>query len=769
MKHVFLLLLLCLIFQNILTARGTLKMRMAKAAQALKLISKTKEKNLRKLQNTDVVSDTEDGESSSGNQTETSGVIPDTSVQTSLPVENYTDSSPADAPESANATAANANVSVDKPVAVKPKTTGNSKAAVQVTKFHNFKPPTTKGPGKVTFGVFFYFVGRPIVKFIVMRLRITYKSGLRNLQETTAESARTDCTLSDPSLAGKTLSEEEGKNVNYNCEANATPGDASTANFTLNTDVPMTMVNANGTSEALDFSEVNFNGDATDESTSLQSNTQTISESYIFTATSWRFTKKVLVLTGTLSSGRRLRNLALSEGQTVQMTLVDNSNEGNKYDCILKGVSSSTSSLECDTSNNPLKTTVGKLNLNSGTANNNSTLFTLKMSDNLDANSPIVTASSYVKPTAEMYDNSTNSDQAERGNATSQDATVNADKPVSSKGQVVDIKDNPVQILKFHSFKDRRSDQGIISFGSFFYFIGRAIPYSVIFRLRVNYNSRLRNLDSGTADSLRSDCIIVNESLYGKSTTNGKSVNYYCTANPTRSDRISKVQLNTDFNLALADINGDVSTLDFNSVSFNGIASDEATNIQSNTAELSAMTTINDAIAAIQNYYLAISGTLEESSRLLRRLALRDGETVTMDLKTISNGNYITNKYDCIYSRISTNTGGLLCDTSGNPINTNVENLHLSTGSSSDTLITVKMKNWSGNNTALVASSPNKSTYNKSSSGLSGGAIAGIVIACVVLLAGASIAAIMLRKPTYSPPNENTTAIDLKNESTQNI
>ena len=79
------------------------------------------------------------------------------------------------------------------------------------------------------------------------------------------------------------------------------------------------------------------------------------------------------------------------------------------------------------------------------------------------------------------------------------------------------------------------------------------------------------------------------------------------------------------------------------------------------------------------------------------------------------------------------------------------------------------MKNWKGNNTALVASSQNKSTYNKSSSGLSGGAIAGIVIACVVLLAGASIAAIMLRKPTSSPPYESTTAVDLTNESTQNI
>ena len=79
-------------------------------------------------------------------------------------------------------------------------------------------------------------------------MRITYVGGrLRSLQNAEAESARTDCTVKDPSLAGKTLSEEEGKNVNYDCSANATAGDASTANFTLNTDVPLTMVNFNGT------------------------------------------------------------------------------------------------------------------------------------------------------------------------------------------------------------------------------------------------------------------------------------------------------------------------------------------------------------------------------------------------------------------------------------------------------------------------------------------------------------------------------------------
>ena len=73
-----------------------------------------------------------------------------------------------------------------------------------------------------------------------------------------------------------------------------------------------------------------------------------------------------------------------------------------------------------------------------------------------------------------------------------------------------------------------------------------------------------------------------------------------------------------------------------------------------------------------------------------------------------------------------------------------------------------------GNSTDFEIETPSGSgnsryTYVKSSSGLSGGAIAGIVIACVVALAAASIAAIMLRKPT--PPVENTTIVDLKTDN----
>ena len=434
MKHVFSILFLCLIFQSVLAKKKSIKMRMAKVAQALKLITDAKEKKLRKLQNTDLVSDTEAGADStnatvSSLETDTSSTQPsasgtsstqpsasgtsstqpsasetsaaqtsasetssadtnsteshaaqtsgaqilDTSVATSAPTEAYVDNTPVTAPESANATASNAEVPVTKPVATKPKTTTNTKAAVQVSKFHSFTKPTERGPGKVTFGTFFYFFGRPIVKFIIVRLRITYSRGLRNLQETTAESARTDCEIKNKALLGTTLSSEEGANVDYICEAEGTKGDVSTANFTLNTDVPITMVNANGTIETLDFAEVNFNGDSAESASSLQENTEKITGAYYIKNAIAYIDKYVLRLSGTFSSFRLLRRLDITDG-SITMNLTDANDVTNEYECYLSGTKSSTADLTCDTSSNPLKTTVGKLHLSSG-IKNGETLF----------------------------------------------------------------------------------------------------------------------------------------------------------------------------------------------------------------------------------------------------------------------------------------------------------------------------------------------------------------------------------------------------------
>lgn len=393
MKHVFTILLLCVILQSVLTSRRSLRMRMAKVAQAMKLISDAKEKKLRKLdEGTDQSSETEAGATSEANATVSSTervTPPDTSVETSAPIEEYNDPSPSNAPESANATAANAPVAVDKPVATKPKTTTKTDAPVQVTKFHSFK--TEPGSGVVTLGVFFYFFGRPIVKYFVFRLRITYKRAFRNLQEATAESARTDCEIEDKSLLGKTLGPEDGANVNYICEANATQGDVTTANFTLNTDVPLTMVNANGTMESLDFTEVNFNGDSAETASSLQENVIEMSQdsSYYLKESIAYIDKYILILSGRLSNSRLLRRLALNEG-TIKMNLSNTDGSTNEYECYISGDSSDSKNLTCDTQSNPLRSTVRDLHLSSGTNDDKQTLFIEMKNATGNASYPIV-------------------------------------------------------------------------------------------------------------------------------------------------------------------------------------------------------------------------------------------------------------------------------------------------------------------------------------------------------------------------------------------
>ena len=393
MKHVFSILLLCVILQSVVTSRRSLRMRMAKVAKAMKLISDIKEKKLRKLdEGTDQSSETEAGATSEANATVSSTervTPPDTSVETSAPIEEYNDPSPSNAPESANATAANAPVAVDKPVATKPKTTTKTDAPVQVTKFHSFK--TEPGSGVVTLGVFFYFLGRPIVKYFVFRLRITYKRAFRNLQEATAESARTDCEIEDKSLLGKTLGPEDGANVNYICEANATQGDVTTANFTLNTDVPLTMVNANGTMESLDFTEVNFNGDSAETASSLQENVIEMSQdsSYYLKESIAYIDKYILILSGRLSNSRLLRRLALNEG-TIKMNLSNTDGSTNEYECYISGDSSDSKNLTCDTQSNPLRSTVRDLHLSSGTNDDKQTLFIEMKNATGNASYPIV-------------------------------------------------------------------------------------------------------------------------------------------------------------------------------------------------------------------------------------------------------------------------------------------------------------------------------------------------------------------------------------------
>ena len=351
--------------------------------------------------------------------------------------------------------------------------------------------------------------------------------------------------------------------------------------------------------------------------------------------------------------------------------------------------------------------------------------------------------------------------EAETGNATASDAQVPATKPYS-KNYKRGNKNANIQFMKFHSFKfDSTSKK--ISFSTFFYFIARRIPHFIIFRLRITYNSRLRNLADTQADSVRTDCEIDDDdpSKDGAelSSTNGATVNYKCEANATGDATNAQIAINTDFDMVLKDKNGTVETIGFDKINFNGNSASEAENIQNSVEKLTGFATLKNTKAETSGYILKLTGQLHNSQSSLRILTIKAGDKVTMD---IPNNEDVATNYPCT-TEGSTSQFVLNCNTESKPLTTSPKNLHLTSGNSTDkTYLSVEMSNPTDTNTLSTVQETVKNK--KSSSGLSGGAIAGIVIACVVVLVGAAIAVILIRKPSR-PPIETTTVIGLGNEA----
>ena len=352
--------------------------------------------------------------------------------------------------------------------------------------------------------------------------------------------------------------------------------------------------------------------------------------------------------------------------------------------------------------------------------------------------------------------------EAETGNATAKDAQVPATKPYS-KNYKRGNKNANIQFMKFHSFNFDSSAKKI-SFSTFFYFIARRIPHFIIFRLRITYNSRLRNLADTQADSVRTDCEIDDDdpSKDGAelSSTNGATVNYKCEANATGDATNAQIAINTDFDMVLKDKNGTVETIGFDKINFNGNSASEAENIQNSVEKLSGFATLKNTKAETSGYILKLIGQLVDNSQSsLRILTIKAGDKVTMD---IPNNEDVATNYPCT-TEGSTSQFVLNCNTESKPLTTSPKNLHLTSGNSTDkTYLSVEMSNPTDTNTLSTVQETVRNK--KSSSGLSGGAIAGIVIACVVVLVGAAIAVILIRKPSR-PPIETTTVIGLGNEA----
>ena len=143
--------------------------------------------------------------------------------------------------------------------------------------------------------------------------------------------------------------------------------------------------------------------------------------------------------------------------------------------------------------------------------------------------------------------------------------------------------------------------------------------------------------------------------------------------------------------------------LDFNQVSFDGIASEESKNIQENKERIGSQAYLRDTTVSIEKYYIIkFIGKFEENS-LRRRLTLSNGKNISMNFKTKKNNQDVTLPYNCDFYK-SNNNAELQCDAASNPINTTIENLHLSNGQSDDdTFFTIEMLNWQTNRTKIIA------------------------------------------------------------------
>ena len=354
--------------------------------------------------------------------------------------------------------------------------------------------------------------------------------------------------------------------------------------------------------------------------------------------------------------------------------------------------------------------------------------------------------------------------QPENVPATANNSEVPFNTTVSSVPKRTGNKKAPVQFSKFYGFQPGPNGRGLFKFNVLF-FLMRIIPKYIIFRLRITYGARLRNLalgDSGTAESVRSDCTADSKVGVDASST-GENVKFTCEANSTGDVSTANVQVNTDVPLTIVEADGSTSTLGFDNINFNGNAAEEAANL-GKVQDLTEWHILKDTVVSLDGQYLVLSGTDEAQD--LRRLDLSESDPIIMQLSNQNNENNASDSYSCNYVKGS--PAQLRCDASNKELKTSEENLQASSGSPSSTngtLVQVQMKNPS-NGTAFTVGgggSGSGTTYRKSSSGLSGGAIAGIVIACVVVLVAAAIAAIMLRKPT--PPLENTTVAELRTDN----
>jgi hypothetical protein len=242
-------------------------------------------------------------------------------------------------------------------------TTTTKTSVVQVKKFHKFERKTKI----IKFGVFLYFLNKPIVRVVVMRLTIKYKKTgrLRSLESPTitGESTATTCVIKD-AYKEKVGQEGNGDNVDYDCSA-ATSSEAEIDEAKIDPTKPMVIGN-----ESVPVSEIEFNEDAKDGTKNLVNiSNATIG---VLENTTYEIKDKKLILTGLL---RPIQSDVLYKDKSLEIAFYDTSiNEKKNVSCTVLEyyTSSGQSTIECNTDETPIRTNYGNLTLSS---HNSDTLY----------------------------------------------------------------------------------------------------------------------------------------------------------------------------------------------------------------------------------------------------------------------------------------------------------------------------------------------------------------------------------------------------------
>ena len=311
MKKIIIFLLSCIIIGNVLSDRKT-RIKKNHAMKTMKNLVENKEKQrkLEELEDTELPEESTDEEK--GSETNS----------TSFPVDP------------------------DEPVANVTKETNNTDSTIQIKKFHNYRRESQQ----FLYNVFFYFLNRPIVEIVVIRIRFIYSRALRGLQEDNdieAESVPSTCTIKDEYKEKVGETSENGENVDYDCTA-PTSSVADIKNATVDTDYPLDL--GNGTT--VNFTDINFDEDAAEEAVNLIE-IKNYTKAGALDGSTVEFLRNSFRINGTATP----ENLFINPEKTsIKMQFINYKNEEEygikNVTCSIKEISSSSNkySLDCGSS-----------------------------------------------------------------------------------------------------------------------------------------------------------------------------------------------------------------------------------------------------------------------------------------------------------------------------------------------------------------------------------------------------------------------------------